>query len=260
MIMVQSGGQYPGDKPQADGLGESPNITGQKQLQCLFCSSRLLSFCGSMDTVELERLDKARSSFTLEARQSLFDEGQDATHIYNLTSGSVKLYKLLPDGRRQITGFLFMGDFFGFVGNEKEEYIYSAEALTKTTMCKFPRLEFYKLMTDYPQIERSILKIASNELAEAQQQMLLLGRMTAVERVASFISMLSERAVKRGQKANPISVPMGQIDIGDYLGLTTETVSRSLSRLKKLNILETELDHKYRILDSEALKRLTDGD
>ena len=259
MIMAQVGGQNGRDSSQVDGLEKPSDVSGQKQIQCLFCSSRLLSFCSSMDTIELEKLDKARSGFTLEAGQSLFDEGQDASHIYNLTSGSMKLYKLLPDGRRQITGFLFMGDFFGFVGSEHQDYIYSAEALTMTTMCKFPRKDFEKLMVDYPQVQRSILKIASNELAEAQQQMLLLGRMTALERIASFISMLSSRAVRRGQKANPVSVPMGQIDIGDYLGLTTETVSRSLSRLKKLNIVETEVDHKYRILDSEALARLTDG-
>ena len=242
------------------GQGDDTGSGNIIQSQCFFCSSRALSFCESMKAHDLEKLDRLRAGTSLEAGQNLFDEGEDATHIYNLTSGSVKLFKLLPDGRRQITGFLFMGDFFGYVGQSNNQYIYSAEALTKTTMCKFPRNELNALMAEYPQIELSILKTTSNELAEAQQQMLLLGRMTALERIASFYIMLSRRAVKRGQKDNPVSVPMGQIDIGDYLGLTTETVSRSLSRLKKQGLIQQEKDRKVRILDYPALERMAKGD
>ena len=94
-----------------------------------------------------------------------------------IVEGAVKVYKLMPDGRRQITGFLFDGDLLGLAVNET--YTYSAEALTPVAVCRFPRRQFERLLDDFPKMERRLLAIASNELAASQEQMMVLGRKTA---------------------------------------------------------------------------------
>jgi CRP/FNR family transcriptional regulator len=105
-------------------------------------------------------------------------------------------------------------------------------------------------------VERRLLQIASTELAAAQDQMLLLGRKTATERVASFLLRLSERAVAHGRPGNPISLPMTRAEIGDYLGLTLETVSRTMTQLRKLGAIDLDNVNVVRIASLETLRRL----
>ncbi len=193
----------------------------------------------------------------LSAGDALFDEGEPATNVYNLTSGTIKLYRLLPDGRRQVTGFLFAGDFLGLAASE--DYIFSAEAVTPVSLCKFSRVDLDVLMERAPQLERRLLSLARYELAEAQDQILLLGRKTAKERIASFILMLSERAVRRGEQDNPVSIPMSRNDIGDYLGLTTETVSRTLTRLRSSQAIIMESDRKVTLVERQVLEEIAEG-
>ena len=158
----------------------------------------------------------------VEANQTIFAEGEGADALFNVTAGTVKLYELLPDGRRQITGFLVTGDFLGLAMNEN--YAYSAETVTPTSLCQFPRRKMEALLDEFPKMQRRLFSMASNELAAAQDQMLLLGRKTAREKICSFLLMLAQRQSRRGHKDNPVYVPMSRADIADYLGLTTETV------------------------------------
>ena len=114
-------------------------------------------------------------------------------------------------------------------------------------------------MERFPEIERQLLGRATHELAAAQEQMLLLGRKTAKERIASFLLMLSRAAVRRGQKENPVSVPMSRTDIGDYLGLTTETVSRTFTQLKKSGLIALQSGSKVELARRAALEELAEG-
>ncbi|MHB1217202.1 MAG: helix-turn-helix domain-containing protein [Alphaproteobacteria bacterium] len=197
------------------------------------------------------------SAVEVSAHDSIFDEAEPASCVYNVTEGVLKIYKLLPDGRRQITGFLFPGDFLGLMHNDV--YAYSAEALTPTKLCRFPREKLEKLLVEIPHLEQRLLSMASHELAAAQDQMMMLGRKSARERVISFLLMLSTAAARRDGLANPISVPMTRTDIADYLGLTIETVSRTLTQLKKQGLIELLDEKLIRLAQPERLAEIASG-
>jgi CRP/FNR family transcriptional regulator len=198
---------------------------------CEACTVRHLSICDALDARELDRLNAIVTQNRIAPHQMIFNEDDPAAHLFNVIEGSVKIYKLLSDGRRQITGFLFPGDFLGIALHDR--YTYSAEAVTAVRLCRFPRAKFEGLLREFPKLENRLLQTASNELAAAQDQMVLLGRKSATERVASFIVTLAARARQRRQPDKIVALPMSRADIGDYLGLTIETVSRTFTRLRK---------------------------
>jgi CRP/FNR family transcriptional regulator len=224
---------------------------------CAACSVRQLTICAALAADELSELSAIMSSVELGPGDPLFHEADEADYVFNVTAGMMKIYKLLPDGRRQVTGFLFPGDFLGLAN--QGEYAYSGEAVGPATLCRFPRRKLETLLERFPQLERRLLGMASNELAAAQEQMLLLGRKTAREKIASFLLMLSRRAQRRGQKGNPVNVLMSRTDIGDYLGLTTETVSRTFTQLKSAGTITLLAAGKVQVDSLESLEDLAEG-
>ena len=224
---------------------------------CAACSIRHLSLCAALQENEVQEMAAIVTTMEVGAGQSLIDEGQPAIHVFNVTSGAIRVYKLLVDGRRQMTGFLFPGDFLGLANDET--YAYSAEAVIASMVCRFPRTKIEALLTKYPKMERRLLSMASHELAAAQEQMLLLGRKNAREKIASFLLMLSRRAEQRGLPPDPIFVPMSRNDIGDYLGLTTETVSRTFSDLKAKDVIELLPAGKVRLAQRGHIEEIADG-
>ena len=224
---------------------------------CEACMVRHLTFCAPLDQQELHHLNAIVTGLELVPGDPLFDEEEPANHMFNVTAGTMKVYKLLPDGRRQITGFLFAGDFLGLANNET--YAYSAEAITHVALCRFPRRKLEALLERFPKLEKRLLGMASHELAAAQEQMLLLGRKTAKEKIVSFLLNLSERALRRGQTGNPVAVTLSRNDIGDYLGLTTETVSRTFTHLKGAGLISLQPGGKVLLSDVEALQDIAEG-
>jgi len=201
---------------------------------------------------DLDRLAATVTTHKAEPQRPLVVEGERVDALLNITEGAVKVYKLLADGRQQIVGFLFAGDFLGISSNDT--YAYSAEAITRVTYCRFPRRQLERLLDDFPQMERRLLRIASNELAAAQSQMLLLGRKSARERLASFLLMLSRQAERVGGAANPVLLPMTRRDIADYLGLTIETVSRTFTQLKKNKIIDMRRADEVELINRSELE------
>lgn len=234
-------------------------VTGGVELTspCAACSVRDMAFCGVLDEQELSRLIPILHVVGVDPHSPIIDEGEPADYLFNVTAGAVKLYKLLPDGRRQITGFLFAGDFLGIAMNER--YAYSAEAVDKVSLCRFPRRKLEHLLDEIPKLEKRLLGMASNELVQAQDQILLLGRKTAREKVVSFLLNLTARAVKRGAPESPVALPMGRADIADYLGLTTETVSRTITNLKRDGHIRLVQGGNVELPDIEALRELAEG-
>jgi CRP/FNR family transcriptional regulator, anaerobic regulatory protein len=224
---------------------------------CGACPIRSLSVCSVLDNNEINRLADIVQTIRFAQGASIFDEGENATAFFNVTSGTVKLYKLMSDGRRQITGFLFAGDFLGLAVDDC--YAYTAEAVSEAYVCRFPRSKLETLMEDFPHFQRRLFSMASNELAVAQDQMLLLGRKSAKEKIASFLLSLSKRAVKRGQPATPIPLPMGRADIADFLGLTTETVSRTFTQLKSSGFIRLSEGNRVNLADRDALEDMAEG-
>ena len=228
---------------------------------CFDCAVRLQTICGVLASNELREFKTSGATVTRAAGETIFFEGDVATHVYNLTSGVLRLSKLLPDGRRQIAGFLFAGDFLGIT--MEYEHAFTAEAITPSTLCQFSRARFDGFVDTHPRLERRLYAIAAHELAAARQQVVLLGRKTAAERVASFLLMLDARrassCIELERLDCDIILPMSRADIADYLGLRIETVSRELSALKASRLIQLTSIQSFRFVDRERLEQLAEG-
>lgn len=224
---------------------------------CSSCGARAFSVCGSLGPEDLKQLDAIAERVSLRAGEPLAREGDPVTNVYNVTAGSVRIYKLLRDGRRQIIGFLFAGDFVGLTGGET--HAFSAEAIEDTTLCRFRRSEYHALSRQRPALERALLERAMHDLDVAQNQMLLLGRKTAQERVASFLMDLPTRDPIRPSVDHMVHLPMTRSEIADYLGLTIETVSRELTKLKKSGLVTAVSAHGLRVDQPERLRAMGEG-
>jgi len=243
--------------PDLDDLDVPRSVGVDLTNPCASCEIRELSICGVLQPAELDELIRILTRLECQAHDPIIDEGEAANYVFNVTGGAVKLYKLLPDGRRQITGFLFEGDFLGIAMNET--YQYSAEAVNDVSLCRFNRRKLEALMDRFPKLERQLLSMASHELAQAQDQMLLLGRKTAQEKLCSFLLRLSDRIARTGADPSIVKVPMSRNDIGDFLGLTTETVSRTFTNLKKTGAIRLLEGGRVQIGDIDQLRDLAEG-
>ncbi len=237
---------------------DAPAATREPPELCRACgSSRRLAFCAGLSRDEIRQLSSLRSGLNLPAGTPVFREGDPAEWVYSVSTGALKLYKLLSDGRRQIVCFLFPGDLFG-LGSD-DGYAYTAETLVPTQICRFSQRKLETFRGATPRLERRIFAMTLHDLLAAQEQMLLLGRKTAREKVASFVLDLSRRATLRGLPENPVTLPMSRADIADYLGLTIETVSRIFSHLKRAKLIELPDSSRVILLDLPQLEMLAEG-
>lgn len=224
---------------------------------CRNCAVRALSVCAALQPAEMTALAGIVGQSRFGHAATIMTEGDPADHLFNIVAGTVKIYRLLPDGRRQITGFLSGGDILGMALSETNPY--SAEAVGPVTLCRMPRRRFEQLAERFPRLERQLLKSASNELFAAQDQMLLLGRKTAREKVATFLLARARRAAARGRSDDMLDLAMSRTDIADYLGLTIETVSRTFSQLCRAGVIALHGASHVEIVDADALESATEG-
>lgn len=225
---------------------------------CGGCGARAFSVCASLDGEDLLRLEALAEPVRFQAGQALTRQGDRADFLYNITSGSVRLQTLMPDGRRQIIGFLFAGDFVGLEAPTRHQA--SAEAIEAVTACRFPLVEYRALVRQMPALEATLLERAGHELAAARAQILLLGRKTAEEKLASFLLALADRDPMRPHAEGQVRLPMTRTEIADYLGLTIETVSRVLSRFKAAGLIRLQSVSDLRIERPERLAALAEGE
>ena len=224
---------------------------------CVSCKVRHRSFCSAIGEQDLGRLAVVAAEDGVGKGQLFIEEGQPATDFFSITRGTVKLFKLLPDGRQQVTGFAGVGHFLGLAVSET--YAFSAEAVEPVQLCRFSRSGLRKLLDDFPLLEQRLLRIACDELVAAQEQMLLLGRKTARERVASFLVAQAHDVVSCLNPVDRIALPMTRADIADYLGLTIETVSRMLSQFRAGQRIATPSISSVVILNRVWLEKLAAG-
>ncbi len=190
--------------------------------------------------------------------QTVFHEGDPATHYFKVIAGAVRIYKLLFDGRRQIIGFPLTGDFFGWSAGDS--HAHTAEAISDVTVLRIPRKRLEALVEAHPKLGMRLLGMAHSEICAAQDQMLLLGRKTAEERIASFLVTMSERAASHGEAPNPVVLSMTRGEIADYLGLSAEAVSRGLSALKREGLIAIREPQRIALVRPEALHERAEGD
>lgn len=209
-------------------------------LRCENCAVRHQAVCGAMDSTQISRLNQIARRRKLAAGQTIMSDEDRAEFFANVISGTVKLTKTLPDGRQQIVGLLFPPDFLGRAYAHNNPYF--AEAATDVEICCFPHEPFEKLITEFPDLQARLFERTLDELDAAREWMLLLGRKTAEEKVASFLLMLARRSLLVGCHQKPetgcrFELPLTRADMADYLGLTIETVSRQITRLKTRGLI-----------------------
>jgi CRP/FNR family nitrogen fixation transcriptional regulator len=187
---------------------------------------------------------------TVAKDEEIFAEGDRPAFFYKVVTGAVRTYKLLSDGRRQIDAFHLPGDIFGL--EPGEEHRFTAEALGDTTVVLYRHCNLGALALDGGELSRQIVTAMMRSLEHAQNHMLLLGRKNALEKVATFLLAMSKRVSNDDQ----IDLPMSRLDIADHLGLTIETVSRSLTQLERKGVIDLPTHRSIVLRDKEALGQL----
>ena len=225
--------------PIADGLAWGDS--------CRHCSASDISIC---DAHLDEGLADISRRVRLDAKATLFAECARAEFVWSMVSGACLLSKLLPDGRRQVLGIGVPGDLLGLT--MESTYSFTATALTSATICRIERSRFLELMNRAPRLSRLLFMKFSKELTLAQDHMLLLGRRSAEEKVAAFLLTMRARWAPLHGLSARVDLPMTRQDIGDYLGLTLETVSRTMTKLAQRKMIAIIPDG-VRILDVERL-------
>jgi CRP/FNR family transcriptional regulator, nitrogen fixation regulation protein len=195
--------------------------------------------------------ERVGTNITKKRADLLFCEGDPAEFYYKVVTGAVRGCNLLADGRRHVGDFFLPGDFIGL--DAAKFYMYSAEVVASTTLVRYARWKVDMLVGQELEIAQSLVTMMRDGLSAARNRMMLLGHMTAMERVANFLLMIAEKT-----GTSRITLPMTRTDIGDHLGLTIETVSRTFSQLKKDHIIEQKTIHTIRIANRNALVDLAD--
>lgn len=229
-----------------------PRATEPVQGRCAGCSARSKGLCAALTAGDLPDLSTTSRPLDLLSATPVVMEGEEATAVFTVMSGMLKLYKTLPDGRQQITGFATTGDVIGLAAGQG--YAYTAETVTASTVCRMPRAALRRLMERHPAVQGRLLAMTSVELSAAQDQILLLGCKTAVERVSSFLLALSRRSRPLADGTPSVFLPMPKVDIGAYLGLRPETLSRVLRKLEEAGAITRLTNDRIRIENPAALE------
>lgn len=224
--------------------------------RCSTCPIRHRAVCSQSTPDELVELDAAKYYQDYEPGQEIVGEGEPTQALGSVVSGVVALHKTLEDGRRQMVGLLFPSDFIGRPLRPVAPY--DAVAVTPVKMCMFQRDRFEKILGSSSNLEHRLLEMTLDELDAARDWMLLLGRKTARERLASFLMIVIRRqaALDKHEVEDGLSVeiPLTREAIAEFLGLTIETVSRQFTALRKDGILDLPDRRHAVVLNAEALQ------
>jgi len=232
--------------------------------KCDACSVRHRAICSALATKELSHLNHIARHKVIPAGEIILSDEEPADFVGIITSGAVKLTKTLADGRQQIVGLQFASDFLGRTYNDRNHFF--AEAATDVEICSFLRHDFEAMLEKFPELENRLFQHTLDELDSAREWMLLLGRKTAEEKVASFLLMLAKKSSAVGCPHSDILsfatfiLPITRSDMGDYLGLTIETVSRQITRLKTRKIISITGNRDFLVPDLEKLAEVAGND
>jgi CRP/FNR family transcriptional regulator len=232
----------------------SPN-----EFKCNNCG--LLSLClpFALKANEAEQLEKIiEKSPPLKKGSYLFHQGEPFTSIFAVRAGTIKTYTVTNQGEEQVSGFYFPGDLIALNAIDTSHYPISAKVLETSTVCEIPYEQLDRLSDQVPELRRQIIRSMGKEIREEQQMMLLLSKKTAEERVATFLLKLSDRYKRRGYSPSVFRLSMSRNEIGNYLGLAVETVSRIFSRFQKQHLIGVE-GKEIDVLSLDEL-RLISGD
>ncbi|MEM9580021.1 MAG: Crp/Fnr family transcriptional regulator [Pseudomonadota bacterium] len=228
-------------------------------VKCSECPIRHRAVCARCNFDELTLLESMKTYRSYSAGEAILWRGEPLTFVASVVKGVASLSKTLEDGRTQMVGLLLPSDFLGRPGRSEIEF--DVTATSDVTLCCFDRVPFERLVDTTPRVAQRLMELALDELDAARDWMLLLGRKTAREKIATFIEMLVRRSRSDASNAqDQINLPMTRDQIANYLGLTLETVSRQFSSLKKDGVIDFNDRRTFRVVDLAALHEATGDD
>ncbi|WP_298857442.1 transcriptional regulator FnrL [uncultured Sulfitobacter sp.] len=235
------------------------NKLNMNAVRCNDCPIRHRAVCARCDDDELTRLENMKSYKRYDAGETIMWRGEPLEHVASIVDGVASLSKTLEDGRTQMVGLLLPSDFIGRPGRKEVEF--DVVATTEVTLCRFEIKPFEQLVMDTPHVAQRLMELALDELDAARDWMLLLGRKTAREKIATFIDMLAQRKIAGNPESDgTLEMPMTRDQIANYLGLTLETVSRQFNALKKEGVITLSGRKQIEVIDLLALRDATGDD
>lgn len=229
--------------------------SGQQHIHCQNCSISELCLPFSLNSQELEDLDNIIDrKRPIHKGDQLFQDGEPMQSLFAIRSGTFKTFTVNEHGEEQITGFHLAGDLLGFDAIATSTHPSFAKALETSMVCEIPYETLDTLSNAVPKLKKQILRMMSTEIRSDQEMLTLLNRKNAEQRLATFISTLSMRYHARGLSSTEFRLSMTRSDIGNYIGLTVETISRLLNRFHKSGLIQVE-GKLIKILDAEKLKK-----
>jgi CRP/FNR family transcriptional regulator, anaerobic regulatory protein len=225
---------------------------------CKSCEARHGGICGALTAEQLTEINKHSTRKKISAGTEVIGQGEQVSSYSNILNGVVKLSMMMSDGRQQIVGLQFAPDFMGrpFV----QESSLTAEAATDTELCSFPKHILERMVNGAPDMEHRLLEQTAKELDEARGWMLTLGRKSAKEKVASFLYLIASHIDPNSEQKSSFDLPLTRADIADYLGLTIETVSRQMTKLRKEGIIRLENNRHVICPDLDRLNEAAGND
>ena len=238
-------------KIQAGGPAETSDCSHR----CGNCGICGAAFDGTLDIRALNRLKSIATRVAVPAGRVLVEEGAALEHVYCFTSGTTKIYRMLPDGRTQVLGFLSDGDLLGLPGSAEATYF--VETVSRVEACLFERSRFEQFLKLYPGLYLCLLVMANHEIQTQHEQILVLGRKHVDERLATFLLALLHRNGVNGSTP-VVDLPMSRRDVADYLGTTVESISRTLAKFKAAGLIAVPQPYKVVLLRQAALEHMCD--
>ncbi len=226
------------------------------RVACADCSLSRLCLPMGLDVEDLDRLDAImKRPRPLRRGDHLYRAGDRFHSIFAVRSGSLKTYTPCQDGSEQVIGFHLPGELVGLDAIESEHHVCSAKVLETTGVCALPYERLHELARDLPSLQRHFFRLLSKELAHDEAMLMLLGKASAEERLATFLLSLAQRFKARGFSDSEFNLSMSRHDIGNYLGLAVETVSRMFSRLQEEGVLTVHRKN-IQIHDQDRLRAM----
>lgn len=231
----------------------SIHLLAPPRIACQQCNLNSLCLPLSLNLDETGALDKIiKRTRPLGKNQRIYGAGDQFRSIYAVRTGVVMVYSISDEGDEHVVGFYYPGEIFGLNAIGSGQHINCAKALETSALCELPFTKLESLAKEIPSLQGRIYKLLSNEIAGDQQLQMLLSKKNVEERLGTFILNLSSRYRQRKLSPSSFSLPMSRRDIGNYLGIAVETISRIFSKLQRENILEVDKKD-VRILDQHRL-------
>nr|WP_027489131.1 Crp/Fnr family transcriptional regulator [Allorhizobium undicola] len=228
------------------------NLEAEAPQVCKGCEARHGGVCSTLSVLQLIELNRHSTRRKVCAGDEVIGQGEQIAAYSNILNGVVKLSKMMADGRQQIVGLQFAPDFMGRPFYKESSL--TAEAATDAEICAFPRAVIDRIVAEAPDFEHKLHTQSLKELDEARDWMLTLGRKTAQEKVASFLYLIATHINPLEKFSKAFDLPLSRADIADFLGLTIETVSRQMTKLRKEGVIVIENNRHVVVPDAHRLK------